>query len=138
MTLFISFSVSLSTKCSDIRFTADTENKSIEQILSEAKELINDSLTVADCASILSTDDVSSVYSTDDVTFINIEDSNDTDEVNGNYDVRDKTTVLPRETLKLDTSDLNNGEFALGFKVLVVRGFHWKKHGVSSTITRVN
>ena len=85
--------------CVLILFTEETENKSIEQILSEAKELINDnSIPSADDTSIcLSVDDVSSVSSANDITFINIEDGNDEmDEMNGNYEINNSMTKRPK------------------------------------------
>lgn len=93
-----------------IHITEETENKSIEQILTEAKELINDSI-ITDGASIcLSTDDLSSVSSANDVTFINIDDSNDTDDLNGNYNTKDnKITILSQESPKLNNRSIKNG-----------------------------
>lgn len=84
-------------------FLEETENKSIEQILSEAKELINDSAPVAESVSIYnSTDHSSSENSEDSIRFVNIENTNNhKDEIHSNdIELQSKLEKLNHPTKK--------------------------------------
>lgn len=89
-------------------FLEETENKSIEQILSEAKELISDSAPIAENVSVCNNSDHSSSENSEDsIRFVNIKDMN-----NRRNEINSSDTELQSKLEKLNhpvTKKLKNG-----------------------------